>query len=120
MNDDFYFGCWNGNTGHYLFDPHGRTQWNDPQRFPFRSTILDGGLLPPNEPQAEGVAALCHISGWTVISFWDRTVDKRGGCNSSFVMRGVHDFGSAVCRAKAKFPDIWNRFPFPIVQRDVC
>lgn len=119
MNDDFYFGCWNGKLGHYLYDSRGIARHRDPDCFPIRSTILDGGLLPPNKPQTEGVATLCHINEWTIISFWDRTVDKRGGCNSSFVMRGVYDFGSACCRAKAKFPDIWNRFTFPIVHRDV-
>lgn len=119
MNDDFYFGCWNGRVGHYLYDTRGstRSDYSPPAGFPIRSTILDGGLLPPGEPQTEGVATFCHINGWTVISFWDRSVDKRGGCSSSFLMKGLHDFGSACCRAKSQFPDIWNRYAFPIVQR---
>jgi hypothetical protein len=26
MNDDFYFGCWNGRVGHYLYDTRGSTR----------------------------------------------------------------------------------------------
>src|SRR5690349_11829936 len=93
--DAYYFGCLNG-PGHYLFDVHGRNaERRVPADFPCRPTAFDGTFLPPGLPQIEGRASLVHFNGWTVLAFWDRSVDKRGGCNSAFILRNYHDFDEA-------------------------
>jgi hypothetical protein len=114
MHDDFYFGCWD-RSGHFLVTPGGRHVYDNPKDFPVREGILDGGLLPPFQPQVEGRAVLVHLSGWTILSFWDRSVDTRGGCSSSFVMRGTLDFVAATQRARERFPQVWNRYTFEVV-----
>lgn len=116
MSDNaFYFGCWR-EAGHYLFTPSGRSTYSVPNDFPLPANYLDSGLLPPNLPETEGRASLVHINGWTVISFWDRSVDKRGKCNSSFLFRGHFTFDEMCKLAAEKFPTIWNRFAFPITE----
>jgi hypothetical protein len=112
----YYFGCWQ-EAGHYLRTPDGRTgEYALPHDFPFRVHTLDGGFLPPKLPETEGRATLFHINGWTVMTFWDRSVDKRGACNSSFVFRGKLTFAEACALAADKFPSVWNRFQFPVTE----
>lgn len=53
-----------------------------------------------------------HQDAWTIISFWDRSGDRRPGSNSNFVVAGSVTFDAAVTIAKAAFPDLWKRFPF--------
>jgi len=121
----YYFGCV-GSPGHYWFglpqEWHGR-----PQDFPFEH--IDGkfaprvyvsGYKPYNYDEAsEGQASITYINDnnhmiWTVLAFWDRSVDKRGGCNSNFIMQGRHSFDGAVAIAKERFPSIWQRFKFEV------
>lgn len=64
----------------------------------------------------QGVAALHVVDGWTAIAFWDRSVDKRGACNSNFVTHDVVDFDEMVRRSRAAFPHVWARFPFEVRQ----
>jgi len=117
----FYFGCWGNELGHYLRGPSGRMfhEQNLPEDFPVVVNILDSGLLPPNMPETEGESSLCHIFGWTIISFWDRSVDRRGKCNSSFIFRGTYRFHDMLKLAAETFPAIVSRFSFPIVLRSV-
>lgn len=115
--DNFYFGCWD-RPGHFLFLPNG---WqahgsNVPKDFPCRDGALDGGFLPPNLPQNEGRASLWHVSGWTILTFWDRSVDSRTGCCSAFVMRGDLTFEQAVATSRNVFPGIWKRFTFDVFE----
>lgn len=122
MNEVFYFGCIK-EPGHYLWTRHGHRIHHPshpelPEDFPVRIHILDGGLLPPCKQEIEGQAALWFTDGWTIISFWDRSVDKRGACNSSFIVRGVHTFEEAVKRAREVFPSVWRRFTFEVRRSD--
>jgi len=118
VSDVYYFGCWSV-PGHYLHMPSGRTSYRDPEGFPCRSTALDSGFLPVGDSQEEGVATLCHLNGWTILAFWDRSVDSRPGANSAFVIRGEWSFGEARDKAKAAFPSIWQRFKFEVKLREV-
>jgi hypothetical protein len=120
MTDVFYFGCIQG-PGHFLWSSESqRTRAGSrgfPDDFPVEPCSLDGGLLGPmhyHGPEVEGQAAVWRGRGWTIISFWDRSVDKRGACNSSFVVRGTLSFDEAVTRAKAAFPNVWARFTFEV------
>lgn len=118
MGDVYYNGCW-GETGHYLWDRTRRKAYSVPADFPVAPHVLDSGFLPPGQPQVEGRATLCHVNGWTVLAFWDRSVDTRGKSNSAFVARGTLDFDAMVAAAKAAFPSVWGRFGFEVRLADV-
>lgn len=99
-----YFGCWGG-VGHYLRSPDGshvRGGWD-----------LDGPYCPYEgrwrTGQPEGQARLTLEPERTVISFWDRSVDRRGGSHSTFVLPPGLTFDEAVEQARAAFPAIWRR-----------
>ena len=111
----YYFGKWpDVYAGHHLYDKSGYTLHNLPKDFPCAEGALDGGLLPPNQPEIEGVASVVHLNGWTILAFWDRSGDKRGRSNSAFVVRGYWDFPVIHHITQSNFPKIWKRFNFPI------
>ena len=106
----YYFGCI-GDSGHYLW----RNDYNRGLDFDVTpwGTDIDTGLCPPgNQPQ--GLAALHHKDGWTALAFWDRSVDKRPGSNSVFLANRVVDFDGMMALARANFPAVIARLPFPI------
>lgn len=112
----YYFGC-HERPGHYLWTE--RCSLADriaKTVLPFRYTILDAGLLPEVGDQTEGLATIVHWPNWTVISFWDRSVDNRGGCNSAFLIPGRLTFAEAIKVSKQKFPWVWQRFSFEVRQ----
>lgn len=114
----YYFGKWASGHGHILYHGNGRQVYHNemPKDFPVREHILDGGLLPPELPQVEGRASLTHVNGWTILSFWDRSGDKRGNSCSNFLMRGTHYFKIALLMAREGCPDLWSRITFDIVE----
>lgn len=124
----FYFGCARY-VGHYWWRPGGVDSEGSPchPRTPSREELdellregdVDGKLVPVNRTderdQPEGRALLHVRDRWTLLAFWDRSVDGRHGSNSVFAIEGVHDFASAVEAARAAFPTVWVRFSFPVV-----
>lgn len=134
----FYFGCVD-TAGHYLWKP---TQWGPRRAFATSDPASeytpwgrDGagldGMLAPHEnrrcqylkngfgcqcSQTQGITAVHHKDGWTAISFWDRSVDKRGGCNSTFLAEGEFNFEEMVELAKVNFPTVMARFTFKLVK----
>lgn len=111
----YYFGCI-GRPGHYLWDQQLRRLWQTPRHFPLSHyEILDGGFLPPGE-QEQGRVVIWRTSGWAIASFWDRSVDTRHGCSSSFVLEcedGLSDT-AIMDRCRAAFPTIFARFTFAV------
>ncbi len=120
----FYYGCWAG-IGHHAFLPNGQSATQDEMRCPwsqysrsFSGACIDGGLqplrgdIPHDVPQPEGLARLTQEAGWTALSFWDRSIDKRGGSHSTFVAEGTFTFAQMVEQAKRLFPTIWARYTF--------
>jgi hypothetical protein len=107
----FYFGCME-RTGHYLHDMRGRHIRVETTPF---SIKIDGGFCPSGR-QAEGQATVSHLSGWTAVSFWDRSVDERPGSNSSFVARGNLSFDQMMALAREHFPQVIARLPFPVIE----
>lgn len=106
-----YFGVWEGQPGHYLYDRNGRLVRN----WPMLGKNLDIGFCPETGGyQREGVAALEHVNGWTVLAFWDRSGDKRGSSNSVFLAEGKLTFEEMVARAQEEFPEVWERFTFNV------
>jgi hypothetical protein len=119
----YYFGCL-GEVGHYLHTT-GAKRWpraslpDDFVRlFGRNGAGLDATMLPKQGAgsQKQGVAHLHHVDGWTVLAFWDRSVDNRGGSNSAFVTRGELDFATMLEASRATWPQVFNRFAFDIVE----
>jgi len=108
----YYFGCIR-QAGHYLWESGGGALYRCrvlPQDWPFGENgwSLDRKFCP-NNAQTQSSARLVHVDGWTVLAMWDRTVDKRWGCNANFVERGELSFEQMVEKAKESFPTVWER-----------
>jgi hypothetical protein len=126
-HDILHFG-WSHPSGHTLRAPVGqRLEWQALPRWMDGGRALDGTFTPPwpcvrcnesrgcsHDPQPEGVAQLTHHEGWTVVAFWDRSGDVRGGSNSAFLVRGTLGFDEVVRAARAAFPEVWARFAFKV------
>ena len=98
----YFFGCRNNHAGHYLtLSPMMR---DTPLRYFELAAVL--GRHPDTEfcygvdklvrgewrrtkPEIPGAAALHHVNGWTVLSWWDRSVDSRPGGNASLIAEGT-------------------------------
>lgn len=120
----FYFGPWD-RPGHYLFREGGRDYYREWEAvIPWDG--IDGVLQPGcreehghwvhRAAQVEGEALLHHKDGWTAISFWDRSVDTRGACNSTYFAEGLFTFDQMVEMARARFSERWNRMTFSVRQ----
>ena len=114
----YYFGCIR-ESGHYLWTEHlGHPSREEEKTIPWQR--YDGALCPAwppyerSRPEEEGEAALHHHGGWTALAFWDRSVDKRGGCNSVFFAVGTYDALAMIALAKGRFPSIWARYGFEV------
>lgn len=68
--------------------------------------------------QEQGAACLRRRDGWTALSWWDRSGDQRGGCNTTLVARGDLTFAQMLDVLRAKFPHIHERQPVPLFLRD--
>jgi hypothetical protein len=113
----YYFGCWSKERGgHYLYGPGGSNMSRGalPADFPVTLSALDGALLGYQKRETEGEAALAHIGGWTIVSFWDRSGDSRHNSSSGFVVRGLLAFAEVLAIGAAIFPEIASRWTFPI------
>lgn len=121
-----YFGPWE-RAGHFLHDESGfRLDSRELNALPWKEWDIDGKLQPgcfphPRDgrwehsgPENEGEALLHHKDGWTALSFWDRSVDTRGACNSTYIAEGVFTFEQMVEMAKARFAERWNRMRFAV------
>jgi hypothetical protein len=120
----YYFGC-QRTAGHHWWRPNRTDTAYDVRKIVGANVgdHIDGGFCPGavrgdvwkrTRPETEGEAALHHVDGWTVLSFWDRSVDARGACNSNFVARGTHTYPIMCAIAEAQFPEVWNRYKFEV------
>jgi hypothetical protein len=113
----FYFGCY-GQAGHYFHDERMRHRWEAEQIVPWGFKV-DGGLAPTigyRQEAPQGHAALHHKAGWTALSFWDRSGDSRGNSSSTFLFEDTLTFDEALAEARERFPALFKRFPFEIVE----
>lgn len=111
-----YFGCKTGQPGHHLF----HSEWWQPNQYDQKHRRLDGGWTShmldgvyaprdPREPQGKYAAHFVH--GWTVVAWWDRSVDTRFKCNSAFLVEGLHAPAAAIEHAAKAFPSVIARQP---------
>ena len=117
MKTILYFGCI-GDCGHYLWSSernkiHVRTPFNN-DRFVMH---LDSAFSPP-DTWTQGQAMRSQVGPWTILDWWDRSVDTRPGSHSLVVARGYRgstlaeilvDFGKV-------FPSVLARQRFPVVE----
>lgn len=112
----FYGGCI-GQSGHYIFDIYGKTHY---RQLPIPWKSWDGPLQPKHT-NVEGRAVIHYEREeggpiWTCISFWDRTVDKRGNSSSNFFADSHLSFADMLTDAREHWPHIFRRFPFDVVE----
>jgi hypothetical protein len=121
----YYFGPW-ARPGHYFFYETGTVVLAAERRQVPWNNRIDGVLQPgcvfefgewrSRGTQPEGEALLHHKDGWTALSFWDRTIDTRLRCSSTYVAEGIFTFDAMVQMAKARFAVRWNKMAFPVRQ----
>ena len=107
-----YFGC-HREDGHYFWDEElsRNPRWNEMVKVVPWGVEVDSGLCPPG-PDVQGRAALHQKDGWTALAFWDRTIDRRPGSHSTFLVHQTLDFESMVALCKKTFPRVWERYTF--------
>jgi hypothetical protein len=108
-----YFGCVEG-PGHYLRG--GSTGDRGDVRQAFEE--IDMALCWSQKDQTQGRALVTRRNGWTALAFWDRSLDQRPGCNSVFFVRGNLTFAQMVWVSRHRWPKIWSRFSFQVVEVD--
>lgn len=126
MTTVYYYGPLDA-PGHQFFDESGSKVYsNDKKGLPWKEWDIDGKLQPgcsphPRDgrwehagPEIEGEALLHHKDGWTAISFWDRSVDPRGACNSTYIAEGTFTFEQMVELAKTRFAARWSKMKFEV------
>jgi hypothetical protein len=114
----YFFGQWQV-AGHYMWRP-GRI-FAGGITAPWSPATIDGCMQPGCSPgvpvweleQPEGIAVLHVASGWSMISFWDRTGDKRRNSNGNFIIEGERTFGAMTSLAAQHFPEVWRRVTAP-------
>lgn len=114
MTDVFFFGCLH-DLGHYFHYLDGRRELRI-DGLPWPSHSVDGGFQPPATDE-EG-QALRHVKdGWTVVAYWDRSVDKRPGSCSALIVHGVMTTPEAVELVGNAFPGCVR---VPVVEIGAC
>jgi hypothetical protein len=117
INDPLYFGCFE-QAGHFVWniDYEHVNPWKTLGAYWLQ--MHDGVLTPHYSGQYfpdEGDALVHHFGNFTVLAFWDYSVDSRWGSNSMFAIPGHHlDFSEVLVEAKKAFPKIFERFKFEI------
>jgi len=102
----YYFGC-RQVCGHYwhlgtssLYE--GTPWWGE------KSELL------PEYPQTQGIIRRTLFEGWKVLSFWDRSVDKRPGSYSLFATNADLSNEEFLEQAKAEYPWVFDRLDFEL------
>ena len=114
-----YFGCAN-DSGHFLYDGEwDKVAWRDYKTVHPFGDAIDGEFTPLGLV-IEGSPALHHTKGWTVLAWWDNSVDGRPGSHATFLAEGTWTFDQMLAEAKAKYPRTMARQRRPIVLAKEC
>lgn len=108
----YYFGC-QDRTGHYLKDHTGKDLPTFNNDLPWDQ--IDG-VLCPEDTQKEGIVKIHHKNGWTAAAFWDYSIDGRPGSNSVLFVEDLLDFSGTIAELKKRFPKIYKRFDFKLIE----
>ena len=122
----YYFGCWN-RPGHFWHNTQGGHIWeNTPPDMPWVwRSLADGGLLRNGKhPDIYDGKVFWTCGGakafWYAFVWWDRSVDRRGACNSGLYVRGFGwpEANDAFEYGCAEFPSVIARQKHPLVLQD--
>jgi len=127
----FYFGCIGG-PGHRFHARRRPTSACEELERAVAAALGRGGIdarLCWNSPkgdrdrydrrdETEGLAFRTCCGGYTAVAFWDRSVDRRGACNSVFIVRGDLTFKQVMRVARHCWPRVLGRFSFDVVEVD--
>lgn len=117
----YFCGVWPGNSaGHHSYRPNGE-QWREGEpvtpwgSVEFGYAIMDGhvaNLMPghqgnPREP--EGVRYWTQRGGWTLVSWWDRSADRRNASIAVFAFDAILTADQAEAEARSLFPGVFRR-----------
>jgi hypothetical protein len=108
--DVYYFGCLGG-AGHFAWEANGKVSRRNQMRDIIERT---DGLFPPLGLEDEGIICRHIVHGFTVIAWWDRSVDARGASNSAFWVQGEHTTEEALEIARQRFPGVFDRLPYDL------
>jgi hypothetical protein len=121
-----YFGCI-GEAGHYLW-------YSDRSKAYGSNARIDGvnekllqnldSVFPPPEIVGTGIYNDCIVPPVRIVSWWDRSVDKRPGSNSNLIGVGYASAEEMIDDAYKIFPSVMNRQerpkPSPVVVCKPC
>lgn len=116
----FYFGCIR-EAGHYLWLSEHCRIWSstDVGISNQLGAALDGAFCPAdmNEQQRW----LCSfVPPWTIVAWWDRSVDSRPNCVSVFIAKGFKDEPHRLLdNAQKLFPSVFVRQPIELKEYGV-
>jgi len=126
--DVYYFGCLKQagygfeQLGHFLYKKPSEDSpvygVDDTGAAPWGLLTLDGHLAPrtiDNDEAPQGEALLHHDSGWTAVSFWDRSGDPSEGSSSAFLIPETLDFYETMNVANTAWRRLMARFGFEVV-----
>lgn len=104
------FGC-GEDAGHFLHRPSaGRpvTDYGVMRRLPALVSGNLDGVFPPQRHRKEFVPrrVVLEIGAdtWTVLAWWDYSVDNRGGSNTALIWKGRHTNDEMIQAAAEAFP----------------
>jgi len=108
----YWFGCRRGidgdtEAGHYWYGPENRSLgYHGPRGCPWPKHV-DAVLAP--QPDVVGNAALVHGSGWTALSWWDRSGDSRPNSNTTLVAEGIFTVAEMLMLGRERYPALMAR-----------
>lgn len=110
-----YMGC-HRQAGHYFFTKGMRSLGGFAEE---RGLYALDTAFAPTDTQDQGLAwfhaGQSNGIPWNVISFWDRTIDRRPGSHSTFLLTGSFKFFSeAIVICRQDFPEVFERFNFEV------
>lgn len=113
----FYFGCIRV-AGHYLWRTEDFKIYEPTKVGITRNLMgaLDGAFCPDGIKAYPQQRWLCSIvPPWTIVAWWDRSVDSRPNCCSVFIGRDFgHNPNRVLEAAKVSFPSVFARQPQPL------
>lgn len=131
----YFMGVWpspSGQVGHYCRLPNGmHVDYRQHLKTPWGGQHDALGDGPPQDAawgprkygthpnQTEGVARVLVDRGWTLLTCWDRSADKRGGCHASFAFAAVLTPDAALAEARTRFPGVWARIDAHLASKGI-
>ena len=120
----YFMGVWPGTgAGHYCRGPGKQNVGDYGTKVPLQSPwAMPGRPADPlgddtpcraawtkAEGQPEGIGRCLVQDGWTLLHFWDRSEDHRGGCHASFAFDVETDAEGALALVREHFPTVIAR-----------